>query len=73
MQMKLLMIGSATRTLRAQEVLLSGGISARIKRLNNSTDGCVRALQIEDGQVSRAVTMLAKAGIPVRNVEDGKT
>lgn len=68
--MKMLIIGSATRTLRAQELLLRKGISARIRRLDNPSDGCVRALQVEDGQVSRAKTLLADGGIPVRRVEE---
>ena len=68
--MKMLIIGSATRTLRAQELLLAQGIATRIKRLSNQIDGCVRALLIEDGQVSRAVTILAKSGIPVRSVTE---
>ena len=70
--MKLLIIGSATRTIRAQELLLSHGISARIRRLDNPAEGCVRALRVEDGQVSKAKTLLAQGDIAVRRVmEDG--
>lgn len=68
--MKMLIIGSATRTIRAQELLRVSGVSAQIRRLDNPVDGCVRALRVEDGQVSRAVMLLAKNGIPVRSVEE---
>lgn len=66
--MKLLIIGSSTGTIRAQELLLKSGVSSQIKRLDNTVDGCVRALRVEDGQVSRAVMLLAKNGIAVRSV-----
>lgn len=68
MHMRLLIIGSATRTIRAQELLRSSGINAKIKRLDNPVEGCVRALTVEDGQVGRAVQILDGNGVPVRKV-----
>ena len=68
--MKTLIIGSSTRTIRAQEILGRNGISARIKRLDSTVDGCVRGLRVEDGQVGRAVRILAENGIPVRGTAE---
>lgn len=68
--MKMLIIGSATRTMRAQELLGRNGISARIKRLDNPSEGCVRALLVEDGQSTRARAVLADGGITVKRIED---
>ena len=63
--MKILTVGSSTRTMRAQEILRGNGIITRIKRLDSSGEGCARGLLTEDGQVSRAVELLRQNGIPV--------
>ena len=68
--MKMLIIGSSTRTMRAQELLMHKGIAARIRRLDDPSEGCVRALLVEDGQAGRAKALLAEGGINVRRVED---
>jgi|GEM_PF-1547302 len=68
--MKMLIIGSSTRTIRAQELLARHGIHAQIKRLESSTEGCVRGLRIEDGQVPRAVRLLTEGGISPRGVSE---
>lgn len=64
--MKTLIIGSSTRTIKAQDTLRRHGINARIKRLDSARDGCVRGLWIEDGQTERAIGILAENGIPVK-------
>jgi len=70
LKLKMLIIGSATRTMRAQELLGRHGIFARIKRLDNPSEGCVRALLVEDGQSARAKSLLADGGIAVKRIED---
>jgi len=70
MQMKTLITGSSTRTIRAQELLGRHGISAQIKRLDSAGDGCVRGLRVEDGQVGRAVGLLSENGIPIRGIAE---
>jgi len=66
--MKILIIGSSTRTIRAQELLVKYSIHAQIKRLESSVDGCMRGLRIEDGQVDRAVKLLKENGIVPRGI-----
>ena len=68
--MKTLIIGSSTRTIKAQEILGRQGISAQIKRLDSTVDGCVRGLRVEDGQVGRAIRILADSGIPVKGTAE---
>lgn len=68
--MKTLIIGSSTRTIKAQEILSRNGISAQIKRLDSARDGCVRGLRVEDGQVGRAAKILAENGIPVKGTAE---
>lgn len=67
-RMKMLIIGSSTRTIRAQELLAGHGISAQIKRLESSAEGCVRGLRVEDGQADRALRLLRENGIPPKGI-----
>ena len=69
--MKTLIIGSSTRTIRAQEILQRQGIYSKIQRLNSAADGCIRGLQVEDGQAVRVVKILAENGVPVKGTTDG--
>ncbi len=64
--MKTLIIGSSTRTIRAQELLAKHGIASQIKRLEGSAEGCVRGLRVEDGQVGRALRLLTDNGLAPR-------
>ena len=68
--MKTLITGSSTRTIRAQEILGRHGINAQIKRLDSNADGCVRGLRVEDGQVSKAISLLNENGIPVKGIAE---
>lgn len=68
--MKLLVIGPVTRAMRAQELLRRHGISSGIRRIENSAEGCVRALLVEEEKAGRAVSLLAAGGLAVRRVEE---
>ncbi len=68
--MKTLIIGSSTRTIKAQEILRRHGISAQITRLDSVGEGCIRGLRLEDGMVSRAVSILVDSGIPVKGAPE---
>ncbi len=64
--MKTLITGSSTRTIRAHEALKKHGITARIRRLDSTGEGCARGLAVEDGQADKAIRILADMGIRVR-------